>query len=106
MDFATPSTFKVNAINVDVNVLFSKRTGKTFFDVLIRFLAEVADGFRGNFASPESLIDVLNTTNRNTGQVHLNQGFFYGTVTALIALDDGSFKLNALKFGSFESRIP
>lgn len=44
LDFATPATFKVNTINVDVRVLLSKRTGTPF-------------------------LDVLNTTNRNTGQV-------------------------------------
>lgn len=67
LDFATPATFKVNTINVDVRVLLSKRTGTPFLDMLIRFLVEVTDSSRGNFASLESLSDVLNTTNRNTG---------------------------------------
>ena len=68
LDFTTPGTFQANTINVDLRVLLNKRTGTPFLDVLIRFLVEVTDGSGRNFASPESLSDVLNTKNRNTDE--------------------------------------
>ena len=35
LDFSTPAALKVNAIDIDVRVIFCKRAGTPFFDVFI-----------------------------------------------------------------------
>jgi hypothetical protein len=45
------------------------------FDLPINLLIEIGDRAGADPSSPESLGDVLNTTDLDPGNIHLNQGF-------------------------------
>ena len=46
-----------------------------FFNLRIDLLVQIGDRAGTDPSSPESLGDVLNPTDRDTGNIHLNQGF-------------------------------
>ena len=45
------------------------------FDLRIDFLVQIGDRAGTDPSSPESLGDILDPTDRDTGDLHLNQGF-------------------------------
>ena len=67
--------------------------------MLVRLLVEVADGPRRDFCPPESLCDVFDAAHGNAGQIHLDQGFLYGSFSAAVALDDRCFERNSFELG-------
>lgn len=71
----------------------------------ISLLVEVADGTRRNLGAPEWFGDVLDTANRDTCQVHLDQSFFYAALAATVALDDGCLERDPLEFRHLQRDI-
>ena len=58
----------------------------------IRFLVQLADGGRRHLAAPQSLGNILRTSDRYTCQAHLNESFFCTALPVAIPLNDGSLK--------------
>ena len=56
LNFATPATLQVNAINIDVGIFSFQCSGTPCFNMFIRFFVEVTDRTGRNFRSPESFL--------------------------------------------------
>ena len=61
-------------------------------DMFIILLVEIAYGPREYFGPPESFRDIFYTAYRNSGKIHLDQGFFHRRFPAAVAFDDGRLK--------------
>lgn len=49
--------------------------------------------FGGRYtATPKGFRNIFHTPDRNTGEIHLDQGFLNRAFTAAVALNDGCFK--------------
>ena len=63
----------------------------------IGLFVKLANGGGRHLGTPQSFGDVLHTTHRNTGKVHLNESFLYTALPAAIPLNDGCLKGNTFK---------
>ncbi len=105
LDFAAPAALQVNTVYIDIGVFAGERAAAPLLDVFVGFLIEVADCTRGYTGSPQGLGDILDPADRNTGQVHLDQGFLNRGLTTAVTLNDGCFKLNALELWNMECDV-
>ena len=73
--------------------------------MFVSFLIEVADSSGRDLASLQSFGDVLDSADRYTSQVHLDQCFFYGALTASISLDDSGFERDSFQLRDMERDV-
>lgn len=106
LNLASPAAFQEHTIYVNIRIIAAKRTGSPFFDVFVSFLIEVADRSGRDLGSPQSFGDVLDSADRYTSQVHLDQCFFYGALTASISLDDSGFERDSFQLRDMERDVP
>ena len=76
------------------------------FNVDIRFLVQLTDGGRRHLAAPQSLSNILHTSDGYACQVHLNESFFYTALPAAIPLNDGGLKGDPLELGHLQGNVP
>lgn len=75
LDLAAPAALQVYSVSVNIGVFILKRTCTLGLYVLISFLVQVAYGAGRDLAAPQGFGDVLDPSDGDTGQVHLNEGF-------------------------------
>ena len=83
-----------------------QRAVPPILNVDIRFLVQFADGGGRYLAAPQSFCNILYAPNGYSGQIHLDEGFFYTAFPAAIPLNDGGLKRDAFELGHLESDIP
>ena len=72
----------------------------------IRFLVQLADGRWRHLAAPQSLGNILHTPDGYSGQVHLDEAFFYAAFTTAIPLYDSGLKGDSFELGYLQSNVP
>ncbi len=88
-----PVSTKIDSIHINVRIFPAlQRTFSPVFDVDICFLVQLVDGGRSYLASPKSFRNVFHPTDRDTRQIHLDQGFFYGAFPSSVAFNDGGLE--------------
>lgn len=74
-DFATPGAFKDDSVQVNIGVLPFDGAITPLLDFNVDLLVEVADSSGTYFCPRQGFGDIFDTTNRNPGQIHLDQRF-------------------------------
>ena len=98
---------QVDSVHIDIWVAHTlQRAVPPILNVDIRFLVQLADGRWRHLAAPQSLGNILHTPDGYSGQVHLDEGFFYAAFTAAIPLNDGGLKGDSFELGYLEGNVP
>ena len=69
------------------------------------FLVHLTDGGWGHLAAQRGLGNVPYPAHRNTGKVHLNEGFLDAALTAAVPLNNGGLEEHALGLRHMEHNI-
>lgn len=59
---------------------------------------QIADGFRSELCSQQSLRGIFDPADRNASQIHFNNSIFHGGFPAAVTLDDGGLKGRIFQF--------
>ena len=72
----------------------------------IRLFVQLTDGRGRHLAAPQGFGNILYTSDRYTGHVHLNKSFFYTVFPTVIPLYNGGLKGDAFELGNFQGDLP
>jgi len=87
-NLARPGALHHDAVEVDVGMLTLDRPVPPLIDRRVDLLVEVADRRWRHPRAPQRFRDVLDATNGDPRQIHLDQRLLDGSLTPTIALDD------------------
>ena len=102
LDPTRPAALQYDAVQVNVRILVLVRPVAPALDMLIDLLVQLANGARTYPPTPQSFGNVLYTAHRHAGQVHLDQGFFDGSFTPPVTLDNGGLEGLTAQLGYLE----
>ena len=93
---------------VEENVRMSALNGlmPPSLDLRINLLVEVRHRRRADPRSPKGFGDVLDPSDRNTGQIHLNERFLDRALTPLIAFDDRRLECLPAQLRNLQLDVP
>ena len=89
---SAPISLEINPIHINIRIFSGQPAVAPFLNMHIRFLIQITDGGSRHPTAPKGFRNILHTPDRNTGEIHLDQGFLNRAFTAAVALNDGGFK--------------
>ncbi len=102
LEAPSPWSFQPYAIDKYIRITAIRRIVPPFFYAGMDLFIRVADGARTDTAALKRFCEVFNVTHRNSGQVHLHQGFFCGTFPLSASFDHGCLKRQVPQFGNIQ----
>lgn len=76
-----------------------------FLNLSVNLLIEVADRAGTDLRAPQCFRNILDSSNRNARQIHLNQRFLDTALLRLVPLNDLRFKRQCSQTGNFEFHL-